>query len=318
MPLPGTNPPPTRRDYRQHLEIETPEHVVLDLEIAGIGSRILAAVIDTAIIAAGLLAVLVVMAIVADRGLRGSWAMPIYGAVTFMLMWGYFTFYEALREGQTPGKRKVGIRVLRDTGHPVTFAAAAVRNLLRIADFFPPPYLGGTLLIALHPRGKRLGDLIAGTIVARDRPAEASAPVRRTAGSDSLEVLADDRDLTAPLLTDDEFRLLAQFAERSGALDPVVRRRFASSLAARFASHLPPQPVSDEQFILALHADESARRRGRLAGRGSAGRSVADRLAARQAPRWDEFQSLAERASRHGLGSLLPDELPDFAARYRE
>ncbi|MEO8228037.1 MAG: stage II sporulation protein M [Gemmatimonadota bacterium] len=309
-------PPAAPRTYRQHIEVETPEHVVLDLEIAGVGSRALASLVDLAIILGAVLAVAITLRILAGTGLRPGWSAAVFVALVFLLFWGYFTLFEALREGQTPGKRRVGIRVLRDTGHPVTFAASAARNLLRIADFLPPPYLSGALLVALHPRGKRLGDMVAGTIVVRDRPADVAPPRQSEAGQRSRLV---EQQLTAPLLTEDEYRLLAQYGERSGSLDPAVRRRFAAALASRFAAHLPPQAMTDEAFILALLADETARRQGRLAGRGGGGTGgLGDRLAARKSDRWDAFQKLAQQATARGLDSLPADQLTDFAARYRE
>ena len=159
---------------RQHLSVETPEHVVLDFEIAGIGSRALAALIDMAILLGILAAGGMLLAILARLGLRlGPWAAAILLLAAFGLWYGYFTFFEGLRGGQTPGKRAAGIRVVRDTGHAVTLAAAATRNLLRIADFLPPPYVLGVILVALHPRAKRLGDMVAGTVVVRDRPLKA-------------------------------------------------------------------------------------------------------------------------------------------------
>ncbi len=167
--------PPSLRDYRQHLEVETPEHVVLDLEIAGVGSRALAALLDTLILVGAGLAALIALGILAGFGITlGPWGEAVLLLGGFAAWTGYFIFFEGLRRGQTPGKRLVGIRVLMDTGHAVSFSAAAVRNLLRVADFLPPPYLTGLLLIAFHPRAKRLGDLVAGTVVARDRPGEAS------------------------------------------------------------------------------------------------------------------------------------------------
>ena len=71
----------------------------------------------------------------------------------FVIWNGYFILFEGLGRGQTPGKRIAGIRVVMDTGHAVTMGAAAARNLLRVADFLPPPYLIGLLLVAFHPRG---------------------------------------------------------------------------------------------------------------------------------------------------------------------
>ena len=167
MKKPRAAPP----DYRQRLQVETPEHVTLDLEIAGVGSRALAAIIDLAVLVGSAFGVLIFLAIVGGFGLViGSVGGAILLLAGFAVWTGYFILFEGLRRGQTPGKRMVGIRVVSDTGNAVSLGAAAARNLLRLADFLPPPYLIGGLLVALHPRGKRLGDMVAGTVVARDRP----------------------------------------------------------------------------------------------------------------------------------------------------
>ena len=308
MPVPA--PLPRRTDYRQHLEVETPEHVLLDFEIAGIGSRALAALIDLAIIVGSLIAVYLLLRLLAGFGVGGGWGTAIYIGVTFLMMFGYFAFFEGLREGQTPGKRRMGLRVVRDTGHPVTFGAAATRNIVRLADmFFPPPYFLGGLLVALHPRGKRLGDMVAGTVVVRDRPHDVPIPGTRAAPMHDA--------LSVPALSDEEFRVLAAFTSRASALEPAVRERLAAGLVARFGDRLPAREAGDLAFLDALHADELARRQGRLAARSTAAGS-ANRLAARQQSRWAEFEALAVRVSHGGLGALRADELPDFAARYRE
>lgn len=297
---------------RQHLSVETPEHVVLDFEIAGIGSRALAALIDMAILLGILAAGGMLLAILARLGLRlGPWAAAILLLAAFGLWYGYFTFFEGLRGGQTPGKRAAGIRVVRDTGHAVTLAAAATRNLLRIADFLPPPYVLGVILVALHPRAKRLGDMVAGTVVVRDRPIEL-----RTAAT-GRERAPEPADLAAPVLADDEYRLLARYQARAGSLDDAARARLTAGLVARFLAHLPPSAEPDAGALDQLYAEETARRQGRLGGRGTAG-ARGDQLAARQEPRWAEFQAITERVTRRGLASLAPAELPDFAARYRE
>jgi uncharacterized membrane protein SpoIIM required for sporulation/uncharacterized RDD family membrane protein YckC len=297
-------------DYRQHLEVETPEHVVLDLEIAGVGSRLLAAVVDTGILlgvataAAMLVAVLSSYGILPHGGAGGAWVAALLVGAGFALWNGYFILFEGLRGGQTPGKRFAGIRVVRDTGHPVTMGAAVIRNLLRIADALPPPYLLGLALVAFHPRAKRLGDLVAGTVVVRDRPSPAPpGGAAATAAEPAAAVPLDD----------ERFRLLARFANRSD-LPPAARDRIAASLAGRFADRARPPGASLTEFLLDLHARELARRRGRLAGRDG----LAERLSARQGERWDAFQALAERATTAGLDSFAPDELPEFAARYRE
>jgi uncharacterized membrane protein SpoIIM required for sporulation/uncharacterized RDD family membrane protein YckC len=297
-------------DYRQHLEIETPEHVVLDLEIAGIGSRALAAVLDMLILVGSGLALLIVLAILSGYGITIGRLGSVVLVLTGFVVWnGYFILFEGLRRGQTPGKRIAGIRVVMDTGHAVSFGAAAVRNLLRVADALPPPYLIGLLLVAFHPRAKRLGDLVAGTIVARDRPHEALPAPATAAGS-------VEEPPSIPELDDEQFRLLSQFAARQAQLEPAARVRLARGLAARLSEYPAAAGHSDLAHVLALHAAELARRQGSLSARGAAGAGT--RFAAQKRPRWDQFERLAERAARDGLDSFASHELPDFAARYRE
>ncbi|HJR50501.1 MAG TPA: RDD family protein, partial [Gemmatimonadales bacterium] len=120
-------------DYRQRLLVETPEHVTLDLEIAGIGSRALAALIDVLILVGCALGAVILMGIVAGFGVTiGSIGGAVLLLVGFAAWNGYFILFEGLRQGQTPGKRFVGIRVVGDTGNAVGLGAAVARNLLRI------------------------------------------------------------------------------------------------------------------------------------------------------------------------------------------
>jgi uncharacterized membrane protein SpoIIM required for sporulation/uncharacterized RDD family membrane protein YckC len=312
-------------DYRQHLEVETPEHVILDYEIAGLGSRGYAALLDTLILMLSLFGLILVIVIFAGiAGTTSSWASALMVLGFFAGMWGYFTLFEGFRNGQTPGKRRAGIRVVSETGHAITFGAAAVRNLLRVADFLPGFYLIGAAFVAIHPRARRLGDLVAGTVVVRDRPAEVP----------ELPVASGPADLDedhggVPQLADDEFRLLREYVERAPALPPDVRLRVANGLTQRFQPRFPEFGGAPEAFVAALFQQERASRRGRFAARGAvvggaprtgrvAGGGVAERLAARKSVRWDEFGRMAERATAQGLDSFAAAELPDFAARYRE
>jgi uncharacterized membrane protein SpoIIM required for sporulation/uncharacterized RDD family membrane protein YckC len=297
-------------DYRQRLQVETPEHVTLDLEIAGVGSRALAALLDMLVLVGSALGVFIVLSIVAGFGVTiGSIGGALLMLGGFAAWTGYFILFEGLRQGQTPGKRMVGIRVVSDTGNAVSLSAAAARNLLRIADFLPPPYLIGALLVALHPRGKRLGDMVAGTVVARDRPSSLVVSSRpRTEQSMAPQSLI-------PELTDAEFRVVAHFESRQAQLTQPARVRLAAAIARRLANHPAPAGVGDLEHLLELHRRERERREGAVAWRGSA---AAAAFAARKRPRWAEFQQLAERAADHGLDSFASHELPDFAARYRE
>jgi uncharacterized membrane protein SpoIIM required for sporulation/uncharacterized RDD family membrane protein YckC len=299
---------PSRPDFRQRIEIETPEHVTLDFEVAGVGSRVLAAVIDTALLAGITFVAGTLVFVLAELGIvpTGPWIGAFLVSGAFLLWNGYYVFFEGLRQGRTPGKQRVGIRVVRDTGHPITVSAAITRNLLRLADFLPPPYLGGLLLMALHPSGKRLGDLAAGTVVVRDRPMDlvTGKPMLSRGGMPAV----------APVLTEPEYAVLAQFAARAAALAPPVRQRLAASLAGRRARHLPDRTADAEALLDDLYVQETERRRGPLGGASGA----RARFVARQSARWMEFRRLAERAAAHGLDSFRPEELPDFAGRYRE
>ena len=302
-------PPPRGFDYRQHLEVETPEHVVLDYEIAGVGSRALAVLADWLLLSLLLLAGSLTLGL--WREVSG-WLFALELLALYALVWGYFTGFEGLRRGQTPGKRWMGIRVIRDTGHAVSFGDAAARNLLLPVDLF---CLIGVFLIAIHPRAKRLGDLLAGTVVVRDQPARLAAGEPAT-GTPAL----DDALLGAPLLNDAEFRLLRELARRAPQLPVPVRDRLARELVARLALRFPERPADNLAFLARLLEEERARRQGKFGARsaGATGGSVAERLVARKEGRWSEFQRLAERAARSGLDSLSAVELPDFAARYRE
>jgi uncharacterized membrane protein SpoIIM required for sporulation/uncharacterized RDD family membrane protein YckC len=305
--------PPLRATHRQHLTIETPEHVALDYELAGLGSRMLAFVADAAVIAglfAGTATLVRVLGAMAD-----PWSVVFLSVVGFGLYWGYFVIFEGFFEGRTPGKRWVGIRVVRDSGHAATVGDAAVRNLLRVADALPPPFLLGLGLIAFHPRAKRLGDIVAGTVVVRDRPIETAEQLDRPAPSETAV-------LAAPALSDAEYRVLSDFLDRAAALDPAVRARFVDRLLTRFGDKL--EPADDGLVALrALQIEEQTRRAGRLAGRaggraGPAAGAMGDRLASAKAERWAEFDQIARTVSLDGLDRLSAGELIDFAARYRE
>lgn len=289
----------------------------MDYELAGLGSRALAAAIDSIILVVLLLAVFFVAAALNNAAAFMAGMFMIL--VPFLLLWGYFTLFEGLQHGQTPGKRLTGLRVIRDTGHPITMREAVARNILRIADFLPPPYLLGIVLIAVHPKAKRLGDLVAGTVVVRDRPLD---PLSAGFGEEGTTA---DADLGPPQLSDQEFQLLREFATRVSQLDAPVRNRLATRLVEAFGDRVPSRHGSAVTNLTDLHRDEVARRKGRYGARvvttrrdGASANSVAERLVARKGSRWREFGRMAERASESGLQALEPTELPDFAARYRE
>src|SRR6266516_483431 len=318
MPAPRA---PTVPQFARRLAIETPEHLVLELELAGVGSRIAAAACDAVLL--GVLYVglgLALVALATGRETPGPWSTLVAVLALlalFLLFWGYFLLFEALNHGRTPGKRLMGIRVVMDTGHPITFAAAAVRNLIRVVDALPFG-LVGLAFVLFHPQNKRLGDIVAGTVVARDRPEDlqlAGVPPNRQPGAEPLET-------GPPELSDEEFRLLDQYLDRLERLDGTLRRRFTADLAARFAPRFPRRDADPEAFLVRLHTAEFEKRSGRLAARPTEGVGrttvVAERFVTRKRDSWEAFRTLAARAERIGLKQLGAAEIPGFAARYRE
>ncbi len=170
-------------NQRDQLNIETPEQVDLRLPIAGIGSRFLALLTDSVIqFIAELLLILffVLFSNAAQRSrigeisdTAGKWLFAALLLIQFLLFWGYFSLFEAFWRGQTPGKRLVKIRVIKDSGRQITLFEALARNLLRVIDMIPPYlYFVGIITMLCNRQQKRLGDFVAGTIVVHERLSE--------------------------------------------------------------------------------------------------------------------------------------------------
>lgn len=177
-------------ETEETLIIETPERVPLEFALASIGNRFLAAAVDHFIQYLAIFAVLfiVILAIgleslssaaTANMMVRDvpNWLIAATIVILFLLFSGYFVFFEWLMDGQTPGKRLLKLRVIREDGRPITLWEAMARNLLRIFDavpgFFLPVYSIGLITIFLSSRDQRVGDIFAGTVVIRERLDEA-------------------------------------------------------------------------------------------------------------------------------------------------
>lgn len=149
--------------------VTTPERVTFDYQLAGPGSRFLAQLIDFP-----LQLVALSLSVLAGLGLgllTGSQAVATVTGVVlgFLTIWGYYPVIETAWGGQTLGKHVFGLRVVGDRGEPISFVQALVRNLVRLVDFLPVLYGIGLVVLFLNGRGKRLGDLAAGTVVVREK-----------------------------------------------------------------------------------------------------------------------------------------------------
>ncbi len=151
------------------------DNVEFELPLAGVGSRVLALTLDLLLLA--IIAMLWILGGAIGLSLldmRTGWMVAVLLFGAFLIEWGYFAGFELATHGQTPGKQAVGLRVVSAQGGQASSSAILIRNLLRIFDL-----LIGLLVIACDPRARRLGDLVAGTIVIHDHPL-AAAEVRLT------------------------------------------------------------------------------------------------------------------------------------------
>lgn len=306
----GKGPRPGSTAVRT-IEVETPEQVVLGFELADLGSRFVALLVDGVILLV-LLAGLAAVFFWLDRAMESSlgilgWGMAVLVLVVFLVAWGYFVWFEGFRQGQTPGKRRVGIRVVHDGGHPLTLRGAAIRNLVRAVDIQPgiTCLVGGTSMM-LHPRTKRLGDLAAGTLVVRDR------------GQGRLpeESWAEEPVSGPPRLSDAELEALDRFALRQADLEAGARERLARHLEELVGRERLPSDSGETatRRLLHLHGDEMGRRSGGARRHGS---RQAARLWREHHPLWRELEALVDVARRRGLEALAEEDVSRFAALYR-
>src|SRR6267143_728989 len=310
-------------DLRQHHGIETPEHVDVQFELAGVGSRLAAGLLDLLLLFLGLLALSfggmwVIGSLGSSPGTARGWLSAGMIILTFCFVWGYFTLFEALNGGRTPGKQALGIRVVMDTGRSITPQAAVVRNLVRFIDCYAPiPVAPALLSMFLHPSNKRPGDMAAGTIVVRDHPTDWSLgpPVS------AAETGAEPIETGPPELSEEEFRLLDRFLGRINDLTPEVQVRITTDLVRRFEPRIPRRSPDLQGYLVAVFAEEQRKRRIRFAPRakaGAAGRITvpADRFVQKKREGWETFRTTALRMERSGVAALAPGEIPAFAAQY--
>jgi uncharacterized RDD family membrane protein YckC len=157
LPLPDTD-----------LVVSTPERVSFDYQVAGLGTRGIAQILDLLIVTGLLIAVAFFAAGAASASQSSTVGILIGLFGAFVVMFGYFWISEALFSGQTLGKRAFRLRVVGDRGEPMTWVQAGIRNVIRIVDFLPYGYGVGLVVLFANGKGKRLGDLAAGTIVVKD------------------------------------------------------------------------------------------------------------------------------------------------------
>lgn len=238
------------------LEVRTPESIAFNYELAGLGSRFLALIVDQAIQILALVAIFYGIVMAGARAvarhaapplsdkLAQSLAIALVVAILFVVLFGYFIVFEALWNGQTPGKKLLGLRVVRDGGYPIDFGASLIRNLIRVGEQLVGYYILAAISALISPENKRLGDLAAGTIVVRDA---------RLAPPRDLSRRAEPEPAYSPTayLSGQERALVKRFLERRAALSPQRRQELASQLASRVRDRVPAElaRLDDESLL---------------------------------------------------------------------
>lgn len=218
------------------ISVSTPERVELELRLAGPGSRLGAYGIDLTLRA--LLFYAFALALSSRTSPSTGWSMGALFLVLFVLEWGYGAAFETWWRGQTPGKRALGLRVVRTDGAPVRLRDAWLRNLLRAADFIPLLYGAGLIASISTKRMQRIGDLVADTMVIREPHREAleeGVPRDSAATALSSTALGVSNRRTVALV--DELR------RRSRSLSPSRTDEIARSLATSLADRQPESSI---------------------------------------------------------------------------
>jgi uncharacterized RDD family membrane protein YckC len=232
---------------QETVSISTPDHVTLDFELAGLGSRFSAYLLDTLLIVGSIFVVIVAMLLSGagsvtflatilkgGSGWLASSNLALLFLMVFLIYWGYYVLFEGLKRGSTPGKKRLGIRVIRQDGLPIGFREAALRNLVRAADMLPPPcYMLGGLVIYLDPQGRRLGDMVAGTLVVVEKFAPISGSAAAAAWAVRVERGSSRLAVTLPrgTISNHQIGLIEQFIARRHQLSKDRRELLAWQIA---------------------------------------------------------------------------------------
>ncbi len=244
-----------------HYSIETPEGLRLDLVLAGVGTRIVAAIIDTAVLGALMFAIGVGGALLGSSFVDG-WEeggfvlLALVIALITAVPIAYYVLFETLDGGRSIGKRALQMRVVRTNGLPVGFTASLIRNLIRLVDLLPAAYLIGLISVVGSGSNQRVGDMAAGTLVIRERQPGSPTTWAPTAAIDGprWDVSAVDAD---------HLQAIRYFLERRATLSHEQQLQFAKQIAD------PVRPLvgtsgehrTDAEFLEKVWLSKEANRR---------------------------------------------------------
>ena len=276
-----------RSYWDEDLTILSAENVSFSLETAGLGSRFAALALDTFFQTLAYILILLTAAgfnsYILGFDQMPQWVqstgMALYFLLTFALYFGYYFIFEWLWDGQTPGKRFFGLRVMQANGLPLTVTAALARNAVRLVDFLPFAYGLGAVISLSNALNQRLGDLVAGTLVIRENKTEKqrkpltineaveaflSAATTGPGQNTGAGAYIDDEELrieNAPVfdaeaaalsrqLSREDYELARDYIARRETLPQAARERLGRALAARLSTKMAREAPTDFDVFL--------------------------------------------------------------------
>lgn len=231
------------------VDVETPEHVTFRVHVAGPSRRAVAYGVDLMI----RVVVTIVLAFVVEMAgvsvdFEGA-SQGVLLVVMFSLEWGYYILFESLWSGQTPGKRMLSLRTVKESGVPLTFLDVVLRNLLRGADWLPAFNVVGLVVMAVDGRFRRLGDMVAGTMVVQEAKGRLGSALVISPAPTQAELEAIPASVTVSAA---EMDILESFLRRVGTLSPARELELAQMVAPMFAQRCGARYDHAVRFLAAL------------------------------------------------------------------
>lgn len=253
--------------------VTTPEGFTFPLQVAGVGSRLIAALIDLALVYLIEIAVFAVLASVILVGGGGTTVLIVFSSVGIAILFGYWAYFDIKREGQTPGRKLCSLQVISLEARPPTLQATTIRTLMRFLDMFPPI---GLWTILMSPLNQRLGDTVAGTIVIR-----LPRPQRPIVTSGAMRLV---KYVNSAMVNDAGYRLAKEYINRRTTLSAAARKTVQTELTDLLRPALTEhrQVKADDLIVAAIVASERAR--GIRNGHRRASQRVSPRSASNDMP----------------------------------
>ncbi len=242
--------------------IETPENVELQRRLAGIGTRFIAGLLDTLILIAIFIVLLLIWLAAFLADVSGGvgflfeariWSKAILVLLSFAVYWGYFVFFEMRTNGRSPGKKSQKIRVVKDGGGAITFSDIAIRNLLRVVDGIAGYAVAGICMFVTR-KAQRLGDLAAGTVVISEATSDYFAR-SNSKGNIQWQREASPEALRSTGLSPEEYRVLSNYRMRCSQITLAARQRLLLKLVLPILKRCGQAPRDESVATLEYHLE---------------------------------------------------------------